>query len=302
MSNQTTTQNAVFIPEIIANQSIGYLGALLNLGKTVTKDSELTSVSVGQTVSIPKRGAVTAQQKAQGSDATTAAPTATEVTVTIDQHWYVRIGEEDFTRAFQQGGSVLPGYAEDGLAVLAEKIESNLGANITSFPSFDIGGSAADDAVKAVAKARRLLVEAKAPQVLQWFGYASPSLVEKINIANAFIDPKLIPNNRALTEGTVGRVKGFDMFEGQLVPTEGSPSVYQNFFYTKRALVLATRGLALPGSGLGVESAYVPSDAGIGVRVMRFYDKDALATQIQMDVLFGSGIYDVRQGVVLQAQ
>lgn len=302
MANQTTTQNNVFIPEVIANESIGYLAAMLNLGKTVTKDSELTTVNVGQTISIPKRGAVTAVKKTEGSNAVTSAPTATEVTVTVDQHWYVRVGEEDFTRAFQQGGSVLPGYAEDGLAVLAEKIESNLGSHITDFQSFDIGGTAADDAVKAVAKARRLLVEAKAPMMMQWYGYVSPSLVEKINIANAFIDPKIVPNSQPLTEGTVGRVKGFDCFEGQLVPTEGSPSVYQNFFYTKRALVLATRGLALPGAGLGVESSYVPSEAGIGVRVMRFYDKDALATQVQLDVLWGSNIYDSRQGVVLQAQ
>lgn len=293
-----TTENAPWIPEIIANEAIGYLGAYLNLGATVTKDSDITgSVRVGQTINVPKRGAVVAQQKAEGTDATTQRIAGTEVPVTVDQHWYVRLAEEDFTAAMQVE-STLPGYVEDSLVVLAEKIENNLASHITEFDNIDY----ATDAVQSIARVRERMALNKVPKLARKFGYIHPSLVTKLQAASAFLDPKLIANNQQLTEGTVGRVNGFDLFEGQLVPGEGSPGWYQNFFYTRNALVLASRPLALPGNKFGVESAYVQSDAGIGIRVMRLYDDKAMAMVGQLDVAFGSGVMDERQGFVLESQ
>jgi hypothetical protein len=299
MSNQlTTTENAPWIPEIVANEAIGYLGSYLNLGATVTKDSELTgSVRVGQTVNVPKRGVVVAQQKTEDSDVTSQKIAGTEVPVTIDQHWYVRLSEEDFTAAMQVG-STLPGYVEDALIVLAEKIESNLASHITEFDNIDAGS----DAILSVQNVRERMALNKIPRLARKYGYIHPSFVTELLSENAFVDPKIIPNNNALTEGAVGRVGGFDLFEGQLVPGEGSPSWYQNFFYTRAALVLATRPLQLPGRNFGVESAYVQSDAGVGIRVMRLYDDKAMAMVGQLDVAFGSAVMDSRQGFVLESQ
>ncbi len=292
------TENAPWIPEIVANEAIGYLGSYLNLGATVTKDSDLTgSVRVGQTVNVPKRGAIVAQQKTEHNDVTTQQVAGTEVPVTIDQHWYVRLAEEDFSAAMQVD-STLPGYVEDALVVLAEKIENNLASHITEFDNIDY----ATDAISSIARVRERMVLNKIPKLARKFGYIHPSLVTRLLSAEAFIDPKLIPNNQALTDGAVGRVSGFDLFEGQLVPGEGSPSWYQNFFYTRNALVLATRPLQLPGTKFGVESAYVQSPAGIGIRVMRLYDDKAMAMVGQLDVAFGSAVLDERQGFVLESQ
>lgn len=300
--NNTTTENAPWIPEIIANEAIGYLGSYLNLGATVTKDSDLTgSVRVGQTINVPKRGIVQAQQKVQDQDVETQKVAGTEVPVTIDEHWYVRLAEEDFTAAMQVD-SVLPGYVEDSLVVLAEKIETSLAAHITEFDNIDLTGSGDDDALKAVNKVRERMVLNKIPALARKFAYLHPTLITKLLNAKAFLDPKLIPQNNALTEGTVGRVASFDTFEGQLVPGEGSPSWYQNFFYTRNALVLATRPLQLPGTKFGVESAYVQSPAGIGIRVMRLYDDKAMAMVGQLDVAFGTAVMDERQGFVLESQ
>lgn len=299
MPNQlTTTENAPWIPEIIANESIGYLGAYLNLGATVTKDSELTSVRVGQTIHVPKRGVVVAQQKTEDVDVSSQKIAGTEVDVTIDQHWYVRLSEEDFT-ASMQVDSVLPGYVEDALIVLAEKIESRLATHITEFDNVDYDGS---NALQGVNQVRERMVLNKIPVLARKYGYIHPTFVTELLNEEAFIDPKLIPNNRGLTEGTVGRVSGYDVFEGQLVPSEGSPAWYQNFFYTRAALVLATRSLQLPGTRFGVESAYVQSPAGIGIRVMRLYDDKAMAMVGQLDVAFGTAVMDNRQGFVLESQ
>ena len=284
--NQTTTENAPWIPEIVANEAIGYLESYLNLGNTVTKDSDLTgTVRVGQTVNVPKRGTVVAQQKTEDSPATSQQLAGTEVPVTIDQHWYVRMSEEDFTAAMQTE-SVLPGYAEDAL--------------ITEFDNIDHGSS--DNAIDNVQLVRERMVLNKVPQLARKYGYIHPTFMTELLSENAFVDPKIIPNNKALTEGAAGRVGSFDLFEGQLVPGEGSPSWYQNFFYTRAALVLATRPLLLPKAKFGVESAYVQSKSGIGIRVMRFYDPDAMAMVAQLDVSFGTAVLDDRQGFVLESQ
>jgi len=197
-----------------------------------------------------------------------------------------------------QVGSTLPGYVEDALIVLAEKIESNLASHITEFDNIDAGS----DAIQSVQLVRERMALNKIPKLARKYGYIHPTFVTELLSENAFVDPKIIPNNNALTEGAVGRVGGFDLFEGQLVPGEGSPSWYQNFFYTRAALVLATRPLQLPGRNFGVESAYVQSDAGVGIRVMRLYDDKAMAMVGQLDVAFGSAVMDERQGFVLESQ
>lgn len=303
MPNNTldTAANAPWIPEIIANESIGLLGAYLNLGKTVSKDSELTSVRQGQVIHIPKRGVITAQQKVEREDAVLQRPSATDVDVTIDQHWYVRLAEEDFTRAMQVG-SALPGYLEDAVIVLAEKIESSLAAHASEFDNVDVPASGDDRQLRGVQTVRERMTMNKVPQLAQKFGYVHPTLVTGLLTSKAFIDPKLIPNNRALTEGTVGRVANFDIFEGQLVESVGSPAWYQNFFYTKNALVLASRPLETPDASLGVQSAVINSEAGLAIRVVRHYDSKAMATVGQLDVLFGTAVNDERQGFVLESQ
>lgn len=297
----TTTQNAVWIPEVIANEAIGKLGAYLQLGATVSKDSELTAVRVGQVLSIPRRGTIVAQQKAQGTPTTVQRPTADDVQVTVDQHWYIKLLEEDFTRSMQTG-SVLPGYVEDGVIVLAEKIESNLTSHFDEFDNIDFTSGGSDTALKALGRVREQLILNKVPRLATKYGYVSPEFARFLGDENAFLDPKLIANQNALTEGVVGRARGFDIFEGQLVPTEGSPAWDQNFFYTRNALVLASRPLLQPGNELGVQATTIQSEAGIALRLVRYYDGDEMGVVVQIDTVFGSGVNDERQGFVLESK
>ena len=296
----TTTQNDPWIPEVVANESIGYLQSFLNLGKTVSKDTDMSPARFGQTMTIPKRGVITAQQKTEDSDASTQQVAGTEVSVSVDQHWYVRIGEEDFTAALQRD-ETLPGYAQDAVMVLAEKIESVIAALISSFDNID-AGSSAGDALEGVVDLRKNMIDNKVPTTMQRYLYASPRFVARLLKEEAFVDPKIIPNNRALVEGAVGRVSGFDVFEGQLTPTAGSPAWDQNFGYTRNAIVLASRPLRDVPSSMGVESATVASDAGIALRFQRFYDTAEMAMVVQLDTLFGAAVNDERQGFVLESQ
>lgn len=299
--SMTTTQNAPWIPEVIANEALGRLGAYLNLGATVVKDSELNPVRVGQVLSIPRRGTIYRQTKAQGSSTSVQRPSADDIQVTVDQHDYVKLLEEDFTRAMQTE-STLPGYVEDSVQVLAEGIESNLANNFSEFDNIDVTVSNDNDAVKALGRVRTRLIRLKVPKLARLYGYVAPEFADALSNGSAFLDPKLIPNNQALTEGAVGRAKGFDIFAGQLVPKSGSPGWDQNFFYTRYALVLASRPLIQPGNELGVQATTVQSEAGLALRIVRYYDGDEMGVVVQLDTVYGSAVNDERQGFVLESQ
>lgn len=293
----TTTQNDYFIPEIVANQLLGALGSYLNLGRTVTRDSELTTANEGDVINVAKRGSLSANDKAQGSDVTVQQPSLSRVQVTLDKHKEVTIGEEDYTRSLQPG-STLPGYVDDAVIALGEAIETAL-ANLWPDLSATFNNDASSDKLQDLIDARTAMVKNKVPQTARKYAYLNPDFVGALLKASAFLDPKIIPNNNALTEGAVGRAAGFDVFEGQLVATSGSPKTFRNMVYTRNAMVLATRPLPQPDASLGVQSASVLDANGIALRVLRSYNANQLATQITVDVLFGVAALDARQGGVI---
>lgn len=283
----TTTNNAPFIPEIIANQALGRLGAYTNLGRTVTKDSDLTTVQVGETINVPVRGTIVSNALAQNGDVSVQTPTSTSKPVTLDHHQEVTIAELDYTRSVQQGGSVLPGYVEDAVQVLAEDIETALAG---LWPQAGFNNDASGTPLNDLVDLRTQLIINKVNPLAERFAYINPRLGGALLKSNAYIDPKLIPNNRQLTEGAMGRAEGFDVFEGQLVVKSGSPGVYRNMFYTKDAMVLATRPQPNIDPGLGAQSATVIDQNGIALRIIRSYNGSKLGVQITLDVVFGVAI------------
>ncbi len=297
----STANVSVIPPEVIANEIQGYLSASLNLGKTVDNDQALGAVQVGKVLSIPRRGTVVAQQKTENSTVATQKVTASDVTINVNQHWYVRILEEDFTRSVQPG-SLLPGYAIDAAAVLAEQVESTLAGYIPTFDNIDFDHSDTNDsAVKAVGRVRTRMVKNKIPQFLTKFGYISPELNQWLADSGAYLTPQLESLKGALLDGSVGQVRGFNLFESQLAPGEGSPAWQDNFFYTSHALVLASRPLQVPGSEFGVQATAVTSDAGVVLRYVRAWSDLEMGVVIQLDTVFGAGVNDSRQGFVLQS-
>lgn len=294
-----TTTNAPFIPEIVANQAIGALGSYLNLGRTVVKDSELTTQEVGSTINVPKRGALTSNSIAQNGEVVRQQPTATKVQVVLNNHEEVTVGELDLTRSFQQAGSTVPGYVEDAVIVLGEKIESSLAALWNQLgEQMDSGGA---NPLIDLINGRTQLVKQKVPITARKYAYLSPNFVNKLLQQNAFIDPKIIPNNQALTEGAVGRAGGFDVFEGQLVVCSGSPGVDRNMLYTRNAMVLATRPQPLPDAGMGAIGANVVDDNGIALQIVKSYNASRLGMQFTIHVVWGTAVLDSRQGVEMDS-
>ena len=294
-----STNNAVWIPTIIANETLGALKNYLQLGRTVAKDSELTTSEVGKIIQVPKRGALSANQKNESSDVTVQQPTGTSTNVTLNQHWEVTFAEEDFTRVLQQPGSTLPGYVEDAVIALAEKIETVLAQ---LHPSVVHTITAASPPVLGdMNKVREKMVNNKVPLLATKFAYLHPSVVTALLNVGAFSNPQFAENNRPLFEGAIARLYGMDIFEGQLVQATGSPVAYHSLIYTRNALVLASRPLPQIDPSLGVQSAVVQDDNGIALRLIRSYNASKLATQVTLDVLFGAAVLDDRLVVELES-
>src|SRR6185295_994048 len=122
-----TTTGASFIPTVVANQMLGALSSYLSLGRTVAKDTELTTVQVVETINVAKRGAVTANSLAQNGSVTLQQPSATTIPVTLNRHYEVTIAELTYLKSVSQfQGAEMDGYLEDGVIALAETIESDL--------------------------------------------------------------------------------------------------------------------------------------------------------------------------------
>jgi len=294
-----TTLNAPFIPTLVANQVLGALGSYLSLGRTVAKDSELVTQQVGETINVPKRGAVSSNSLAQNGSVTLQQPSSTSVPVTLDMHEEVTIAELDYLKSVAQGGSSLPGYVEDGVIALAEEIESDLAALWASFPvQLDAGGSNPQLDLIAV---RKKFVTNKVPRLATKFGYVSAGFMAKLLEQTPFVNPGIPAGQAPMVEGAVMKLSGIELFEGQLVVRSGSPGVDRNMFYTRNAMVLATRPQPLPEEGLGAKGANVIDGNGIALQVVKSYNASKLANQITIHVVWGSAMLDDRQAIEMDS-
>src|SRR3990167_9476546 len=119
------TTNAVFIPTIIAQKCLQRFPAYLSLARTVSKDSDWTTATFGQTIQVPKTGAVSANDKTAGNTFTKQNPTGTDVSVTLNQHKEVTFTIDDVTKVLENQDTQMK-YANDGAIALAEAVESSL--------------------------------------------------------------------------------------------------------------------------------------------------------------------------------
>ena len=296
------TTNVKFIPTIIAQKALGRFASYMNLARTVRRDFDLTTARVGQTIQTPIRGAVQANAKSQGSEVTKQNPTATNVEVTLDQHFEVTLAIDDVTKVLQNQDT-LNGYAEDGAIALAEKVETyiaSLHPNITNTVTFDASSTATKKS--SLLALRKRFVDNKVNRLERKHLYLDPTVINELLEEDAFTQQQTIGSAKSLLEGSIMRLYGFDIFESQNVQTAGSPVSYHNLAYTPDAFVLAFRPLPQDGAALGVSQTVVQNpDIGLGLRVTMSYDADLLAMQITLDVLFGSSILDDRRVVELES-
>jgi hypothetical protein len=297
-----TTTNASAIPTIIAQEALGYFGKYLNLARTVARDTDLVTTSFGQTIQVPKRGTVSANDKTAGNSYTRQQPSLTNVSVTLNKWKEVTIMIDDVTKVLENQDT-LAGYAQDGAIALAEAVEDSLASlhsSLTNTVTFDATSTATKKS--SLLALRKRFVDNKVPKTERKYLYADSSVINEILEEADFTQQQTIGTPEATLEGRVARLYGFDIFESQAVKTTGSPVSYHSLAYTRNAFVLASRPLPAVPPGYGAVSSVVSSpDVGLTLRVASNWDSDVGAMKITLDLLYGVAVLDDRCVVELES-
>lgn len=296
------TTNAKFIPTIVAQTALGRFASYMNLAKTVARDFEFAPARFGQTINVPKRGTISANDKTAGSEYTLQNPTATDVSVTLDQHKEVTLLIDDVT-AVLQNQDVLAGYAEDAAIALAEEVETaiaNLHPSVTNTVTFDATSDTTKDT--AMLNIRKFFVDQKVPKLEKKYLYADASVINELLEVDKFARADALGKSGVITEGALMNIYGVDIFESQNVQTSGSPVAYHNLAYTKNAFILASRPLPAVPNGHGAISTVVNNpDINLGLRVVSSYDTRLGGLRLTLDLLFGVAILDTRRVVEVES-
>lgn len=296
------TTNAKFIPTIIAQKALGRLSSYLSLAKNISRDSDWTTATEGQTIRVPKRGAVVANDKSQGSAFTKQNPTATDVYVTLDTHKEVTIAIDDVTKVLENQDS-LAGYAEDGAIALAEAVETevaNLHPSVAHTVTFD--NTSEDTIDSSLLTLRKKFTDNKVPLVEQKHLYVCSDVFNDLLSVDKYTRFDARGANEAISSGKVIKTYGFDIEESQIVQSSGSPATYHNMAYTKSGLVIASRPLPLPAQGMGVIAGSINRpDVGMSLRYLFHYDADYGCHVVTLDLLFGVAVLDDRRVVELES-
>jgi hypothetical protein len=290
------TTNAVFIPTIIAQKAIGRFPSYLNLARTVSRDSDWTVAKEGATIQVPKRGAVTANDKTAGVNFTKQNPTATNVSVTLNKHKEVTLTIDDVTKVLENQDTQ-QGYADDGALALAEAVETSLAELHPSIENTVTFDATSDDTMDAsLLLIRKYFTDQKVPLLEQRYLYVCSSMFNDLLGVDKYTRYDARGDAGAITEGKIVRTYGMEIHESQLVQVSGSPVAYHNLAYTKNALVVASRPLEQPFAGSGVMSNVINDPSvGLSLRTLFWYNADLGAAQLTLDLLYGVQILDQRR-------
>lgn len=298
--NKTT--NAVFIPTIIAQKCLQRFPAYLSLAKNVARDTDYATASFGETIQVPKTGAVSANDKVAGVNFTKQNPTGTNVSVTLNKHKEVTITIDDVTKVLENQDTQMR-YANDGAIALAEAVESAILAlhpSIQNTITWDrTSATTIDQKMLAI---RKFFTDQRVPKLEQRYLYADGTVFNDLLSVDKYVRQDARGANGAIADGQVVKTYGIEAWESQLIPTTGSPVAYHNLAYTKDAFILASRSLPTPVAGAGVLGGTITdTNIGLSLRTLFWYNGDLGAHQLTLDLLFGVNILDQRRVVEVES-
>jgi len=277
-------------PTVIAQEAINYLKEYAVMPALVSKDIGSEFSKYGATLQIPKYGDLEVQDKDAATDFAVTRPSEDKVDITLDKHKVVAFEVEDIAEAMTKG-SVIPGYAEQGLMLMADQVDSDLLALITSVTD-QVGTAGTDITADMIADAREELVKNKVPKFMPKYMVLGPKDITALLKTEKFTSSAWIDDQgAAMKEAYLGKRYGMEIFEDTQMPTSGSsPVSTHNVGFTRDAFVLAMRPLKMPKKGVISSAVVTDPETGIAVRVIHSFDHKALAEIVSIDILYGVGI------------
>jgi hypothetical protein len=296
------TENAVYIPTIIAQKTLQAFPSYLNLARTISRDSDWAVADMGETIQVPKTGAVTANDKVAGSNYTRQGPTGTNVEVTLDTHKEVTISLNDVTKVLQNQDTQQR-YAEDAAIALADAVETSvasLHASVENTVTWDSSSATTIDT--SMLAIRKFFTDQKVPKPEQRHMYVDSTVFNDLLSTDKFSRYDARGTGDQITTGQLIKAYGMDIWESQIIQTSGSPVAYHNLAYTKNGFILASRPLANPGPAMGVASSVINDPSiGLSLRTFFWYDADKGEWVLTLDLLYGVAILDQRRVVEVES-
>lgn len=288
MPTMTPTTNVDLIPLILAQRSLGALRGNTKIAKFVSKDADYGSTfTVGRTLDIAKRGALSAVDKVPGTGVTFQAPATSKVSLTLSQHKVVPFILEDVTAAVEQPDAMM-GYAEDAGIKIAESVETYLATFFKNF-SQSAGTAGVDLVELEILEAKKLLTDGKTPEMNRALFISTKDEKAMLQI-DRFVRADALGTNFGgrIVEGALGRVAGFDVFVSQYLEVVAGVPTTHNVAMHRDALTLAVRRLP-DVSDVNAKSAFVIDEqTGLVIRTTMSYDATNMGVAVVIDSLYGA--------------
>lgn len=299
MANITVTEAAGFIPELWAATALGALKANTVMLQLVDRQFENIVANQGDIINVPRRGALSVNDKTANTAVTLQTPTADTIPLTLNKHKDVSFLVEDIAAA-QANQSIIEGYVRDGMIVIAEQIDSDILALYSGFSTtpLDARTGSGGVVVNTLIEAERLFNKAKVPQAgrnIVWGEDAKAELLKLGQFTNAQYDPA---NATSLQLATLGQKYGFNHYMDQQVVQTGGE--VKNLAFHKNAIMFATRPLPLPPAGTGAVASFMSED-GVGIRVMYGYSILYKGMIVSLDILYGVAEERDNHGLVIRS-
>lgn len=286
------TTNAQALPTVIAANTLGALRSNMALLGLVNRDYNNEVASYGQSVKVVVPGAIAANAKAENTNVTLQAPTATQVTATLNKHYEATFGEEDIATMLQRP-DMMSAYAERAAIALLEQMEGDIAALYSGFSqTIDATSGLGEDDFR---EAQRLLNSAKVPLNNRWAVLHEDAFYEAQGIERIVNRDYAESLGQMMADRYQGNAFGFNIFLDQNIKIASTQA--KNLFGQRDAIVLVTRPMRT--TTLSTVSQVTMSENGIILRVTRWYDAQGLAEQMTIDVLYGVAELRDNHGVVV---
>lgn len=291
--NMTKTQVSSHTPTVVVNEAIGALVGNLKLAQVVDRHWENKAAGVGETIQIPKRAALTVNDKVADTEVSFQSSADSSVSIVLNKHKEVSQLFEDVARAFANQ-DVMSGYAKDAAVAIAEQIEKDgFTEAYTGFTSnSDLGTGNVDPTSALLLEARQVLTDAKAPAGSPKYAFLSTKAFRVMLGLDNWSRADALGDNgaRIRTPGQI--LQQFDLWVIESQYVQKVSTTTHNIALTPEALALAMRPLPTPPDGMGVMSAVGGGEIdtpaqGLGLRVQFIYNGPALGTQVTTDALYG---------------
>lgn len=274
--------------EIFAQSALeGFVNTLLPFN-AFSRNFSPSAVQKGDTVLVPLIGSLTATTF---SAYNICGGTQTVITVSINKHKHVPIGQNDLTAASSSRANLESFGYQAGAALGLLVFQDVMSLITTGNFSLATAVSVVDFGVSQIRAARLQLGNSKVPMTGRAAVLDINPFDNLLGISN-FLQVNLSGSNEALREGRIGRALGMDFFETNGLP--GTNSV-MGFFGHPQAIAVAMRYL-MPQDGHTYLRAtpLVHAETGLVLGLRDHYDNNTGTRYVNLEANYGysKGITD----------